>query len=242
MSSAVAAARKRRAGIQSAPTMGMGGPPQNNPVGQPMQQNGAPGAPPQNGLTLQQVINVINGRLLTLETAEKERKEREAVGGPVAAPSAFSLNAPADTPLQDDEVEIPIGEILSDYNQRFEILTQELADLKNLVLKLQSYTMDVNRTLLEDRFVIPTTDFGEVSNSVITVDAATNTGVADVDADAGVSEPVFGAAAAADAAAPAAENITIQVDGLSEPTVEAPLAPVAGANKKKGGKNVSISL
>jgi len=39
-----------------------------------------------------------------------------------------------------------------------------------------------------------------------------------------------------------AENITIQVDGLSEPTVEAPLAPLAGANKKKGGKNVSINV
>jgi hypothetical protein len=231
MSSAVAAARKRRAGIQSAPTMGMGGPPQNNPVGQPMPQNGAPGAPPQNGLTLQQVINVINGRLLTLENAEKERKEREAAGPAVASPSAFSLNAPAETPLQDDEVEIPIGEILSDYNQRFEILTQELADLKNLVLKLQSYTMDVNRTLLEDRFVIPATDLGEVSNSVILDDAE----VAVTDVDTGVSEPVVVDAAPA-------ENITIQVDGLNEPTIEAPLAPVAGANKKKGGKNVSINL
>jgi hypothetical protein len=232
MSSAVAAARKRRAGIQSAPTMGPPPSLQNNPVGQSAQQNGAPGAPPQNGLTLQQVINVINGRLLTLENAEKERKEREA-GSP--APSAFSANAPAaDTPLQDDEVEIPIGEILSDYNQRFEILTQELADLKNLILKLQSYTMDVNRTLLEDRFVIPAADSGEVSNSVITADAATNT---DADLDAGVSE------LASEVATPApTENITIQVDGLSEPTVEAPLAPVAGANKKKGGKNVSINL
>ena len=235
MSSAVAAARKRRAGIQSAPTMGIGAPTPNNPVGQPVPQNGAPGAPQQNGLTLQQVINVINGRLLTLENAEKERKEREAAGPTAAAPSAFSLNTPAEPPLQDDEVEIPIGEILSDYNQRFEILTQELADLKNLVLKLQSYTMDVNRTLLEDRFVIPATDFGEVSNSVITVDAATNTEVAVADVDTAVSEPVV-----ADAAP--TENITIQVDGLNEPTIEAPLAPVAGANKKKGGKNVSINL
>jgi len=235
MSSAVAAARKRRAGIQSAPTMGPPPSLQNNPVGQSAQQNGAPGAPPQNGLTLQQVINVINGRLLTLENAEKERKEREAAG---VVPGLSSSNVAAsnlETPLQDDEVEIPIGEILSDYNQRFEILTQELADLKNLILKLQSYTMDVNRTLLEDRFVIPSADSGELSNSVITVDAATNT---DADLDAGVSEL---ASEVAPAPAPA-ENITIQVDGLSEPTVEAPLAPVAGANKKKGGKNVSINL
>jgi len=180
MSSAVAAARKRRAGIQSAPTMGPPPSLQNNPVGQSAQQNGGVGAaPPQNGLTLQQVINVINGRLLTLETAEKERKEREAAAPASVAlapsASAFSLNAPADSPLQDDEVEIPIGEILSDYNQRFEILTQELADLKNLILKLQSYTMDVNRTLLEDRFLIPAADSGEVSNSVILEDTAPNT-------------------------------------------------------------------
>jgi len=229
MSSAGAAARKRRAGIQSAPTMGPPPSLQNNPVGQSAQQNGAPGAPPQNGLTLQQVINVINGRLLTLENAEKERKEREAAGVVPALSNSNVAASNLETPLQDDEVEIPIGEILSDYNQRFEILTQELADLKNLILKLQSYTMDVNRTLLEDRFVIPAADSGEVSNSVISEEAtsAPDTTVAD-SGDVSVADT---------------ENITIQVDGLSEPTVEAPLAPVAGANKKKGGgKNVSINL
>jgi len=71
--------------------------------------------------------------------AARKRQSAEQNGAPGSpAPSAFSANAPAaDTPLQDDEVEIPIGKILSDYNQRFEILTQELADLKNMILKLQ---------------------------------------------------------------------------------------------------------
>jgi len=226
MSSAVAAARKRRAGIQSAPTMGPPPTQQNNPVG----QSSVGGAPPQNGLTLQQVINVINGRLLTLETAEKERKEREsAAPTPASAPqpSGFSLNAQSDTPLQDDEVEIPIGEILSDYNQRFEILTQELAELKTLVLKLQSYTMDVNRTLLEDRFIIPTPDVAEtVSNSDIApVEGESDT----IDPAPTVSE---------------GENITIQMDSVNDPAVDAPSTPavLSSGNKKKGSKNVSINL
>ena len=234
MSSAVAAARKRRAGIQSAPTMGPP-PSQNQPVGQSFPQNG--GAPPQTGLTLQQVINVINGRLLTLETAERERKERDASmpSAPVQQPNNASLSsavlvADSSDPLQDDEMEIPIGEILSDYNQRFEILTQEISELKNLVLKLQSYTMDVNRTLLEDRFVIPATSEGIMeteSNRVISEGSESEVDVADATTAAVVSDP-----------------LTIQVNGLEEPVIDAPLAPIsANSTKKKGSsKNVSINI
>jgi hypothetical protein len=37
---------------------------------------------------------------------------------------------------------------------RFDILAREIADLKDVVLKLQAYTMDVNKTLLEERIHI----------------------------------------------------------------------------------------
>jgi len=36
-------------------------------------------------------------------------------------------------------------------NHRFEFLMNELIDLKDIVLKLQTYTMDVNKTLLDER-------------------------------------------------------------------------------------------
>jgi hypothetical protein len=34
------------------------------------------------------------------------------------------------------------------------MLAEEIADLKDIVLKLQSYTMEVNKTLMEDRINI----------------------------------------------------------------------------------------
>lgn len=232
MSSAVAAARKRRAGIQSVPPSMTPSQSQNPPVGQPSQQ-------PPAGLTLQQVINVINARLLTLENAEKERKERESVGSNSISLQNITTNvsaASSSEPLQDDEIEIPIGEILADYNQRFEILTQEIADLKELVLKLQSYTMDVNRTLLEDRFIISTenaaastTDLSESTHQSLDTTAA-------IASNSDVIQDNF----------EISDNLPIQMNGLNDSTISpAPITPIAvsAVNKKKGAqKNVSIPI
>ena len=37
------------------------------------------------------------------------------------------------------------------FDRRFELLAEEINNLKDLLLKLQSYTMDVNKTLMEER-------------------------------------------------------------------------------------------
>ena len=42
-------------------------------------------------------------------------------------------------------------EILDDFQQRFIILAGEINSLKDTILKLQTYTMDVNKILLEER-------------------------------------------------------------------------------------------
>jgi len=197
----VAAARKRRAGIQNTPV----GPPGVPPPGMNQQP-----APPQGGLTLQQVINVINGRLLSLENAEKERASNPSVG-----PASENSE-----PLKDGEIELPIGEILSEYAERFELLTQELADLKDVVLKLQSYTMDVNRTLLEERLSLSFTpaeipDTDELDTAELVETPATD---------------------------PVGQTLSIQTEDLPSPTVDAPLAPVAvGLTGKGGKKSVSIA-
>jgi hypothetical protein len=224
MSSAVAAARKRRAGIQ---------PPVNTPPpGMDMGRPQPGGAPPQGGLTLQQVINVINGRLLALENSEKERRDAQAAGvGVGVSPQLSSMTGIQNQePLQDGEVELPIGEILSEYESRFEFLTQELSNIKEIVLKLQSYTMDVNRVLLEER--MPSTFVSDVSDvSGVNTETAENITLE---------------------AAPA-ESLTIQTENLSPLVAEAPvppLAPVAAAvsqphptphTGKSGKKSVSIA-
>jgi len=224
MSSAVAAARKRRAGIQ---------PPVNTPPpGMDMGRQQPGGAPPQGGLTLQQVINVINGRLLALENSEKERRDAQAAGvGVGVSPQLSSMTGIQNQePLQDGEVELPIGEILSEYESRFEFLTQELSNIKEIVLKLQSYTMDVNRVLLEER--MPSTFVSDVSDaSGVNTETAENITLE---------------------AAPA-ETLTIQTENLSPLVAEAPvppLAPVAAVvsqppptphTGKSGKKSVSIA-
>ena len=42
-------------------------------------------------------------------------------------------------------------------DERFNILASELQELKDVVYKLQTYTMDVNKTMMET-FVKPKTD------------------------------------------------------------------------------------
>jgi len=41
--------------------------------------------------------------------------------------------------------------IVEEFNSRFEILAEEIANLKNVVLSLQAYTMEINKTLVDER-------------------------------------------------------------------------------------------
>lgn len=44
--------------------------------------------------------------------------------------------------------------IIQEYNMRFDIIAEEISVLKDTVLKLQTYTMDVNKMLLNERIHI----------------------------------------------------------------------------------------
>ena len=127
MSRAIASARQRRAGI-SAP---------EPPAPTPSPQNQSP----QNGLTLPQVINLVDIRLMKLEKFMNDTQN--------AAPA--QSNAPS------SESNIP-SELLEEFESRFELLATEIANMKDIVLKLQSYTMDVNRILLEEKEIINSED------------------------------------------------------------------------------------
>ena len=89
------------------------------------------------GLTLPQVIALIDTRLVNLEVFMRETK------------SASTSDGESNT--------IPLAlqnEVISEYNQRFEILAEEINTVKDLVMKLQAYTMDVNKALYEERVQI----------------------------------------------------------------------------------------
>lgn len=128
MSQANAAARKRRAGGASL---------QEVPAPAPV---AASAGVPKAGLTLPQVISLVDKRLTTLETFMKETQSQTS--GSVA-PSSSS-----------DETESAINSLADEINTKFVMLAGEVENLKDIVLKLQSYTMEVNKTLYEERIQV----------------------------------------------------------------------------------------
>lgn len=84
--------------------------------------------PTPTGLNLQQFISALDKRVTSLES---------------------SLN----TTIK-DSTEPTVTDIIDEFNSRFEMLATEIADMKDMMLKLQSYTMDVNKMLLEERIDI----------------------------------------------------------------------------------------
>jgi hypothetical protein len=131
MSQANAAARKRRAGGASLQEV-----PAQAPVA------AASAGVPKAGLTLPQVISLVDKRLTTLETFMKETQSQTS--GSVAASSSYTS----------DETESAINSLADEINAKFVMLAGEVENLKDIVLKLQSYTLEVNKTLYEERIQV----------------------------------------------------------------------------------------
>ncbi len=134
----LSAARKRRAPSTVTTNTRVGSAP--NPVPSAM-SSPTPNPAMNQGLTLPQVITLVDKRLTTLEGHMRENIESRQVAAPLS-----NQTQPA--------IPSNITEVLDEFNERFETLADELANLKNIVLSLQSYTMDVNKTLLQERIRI----------------------------------------------------------------------------------------
>jgi hypothetical protein len=130
MSTALASARKRRAPASVEPPR----PPQITQPSQQQQQQ-----PMQGGLTLPQVISLVDKRLTTLEKFMAESREQTMTSASTIPSGAIPSN---------------LTEVLDEFNNRHELLANEIGSLKNLVMSLQSYTMDVNKMLLQERVKI----------------------------------------------------------------------------------------
>ena len=136
MSRAIASARQRRAGVE----------PNTSPT--PVSSSSSQPA----GLTLPQVISLVDTRLIKLEQFMKETLENK---------SNNSSNSVSNIEIRDSESNIidssdpnqltDLNDILEEYNNRFVLLAEEIGQLKDIVLKLQTYTMDVNKMLIEER-------------------------------------------------------------------------------------------
>ena len=125
MSSSNAAAIRRRVGAQGVPAPA---PVQSTP-NMPTPPSNLPAAPAQ--MTLQQVISTVDKRLTQLETIVKSNNNND------------NTNDSSDLPL-----------IVDEFNNRFELIVTEINSLKDIVMKLQSYTMEVNKMLVDERIHI----------------------------------------------------------------------------------------
>ena len=123
MSAANSSAKKRRAPPSIEPPKSA-----NNTIA-PMN------SPATTGLTLPQVISLIDKRLVNLEVLTKKLSDN--------ATTNPSGTGNSDTEDQDA--------FISEFQERFEVMVEEIANLKNIVMSLQAYTMDVNKLLLEER-------------------------------------------------------------------------------------------
>ena len=125
MSSSNAAAIRRRVGAQGVPAPA---PTPNTPTSSSTSTTSS--APAQ--MTLQQVITTVDKRLTQLETIVQSNNN-----------NATNNNESSDLPLVVDE-----------FNNRFELIVTEINSLKDIVMKLQSYTMEVNKMLVDERIHI----------------------------------------------------------------------------------------
>lgn len=152
MNNSNAAAKKRRAGIQpNTPPM-----PPGTPGASPV------GSTPNAGLTLPQVIAVIDQRLITLEKFMNESDDNNGVDG-----EGVGGVEGGETGIVMDSKEF--NTFVEEINNRFQMLAEEINTLKDTVLKLQGYTMDVNKILLSEITKneggeMPTISLGENEN------------------------------------------------------------------------------
>ena len=105
------------------------------------------------GLTLPQVIQIVDQRLILLEKFMNESK---------SSSENEEENSPND-----------LGFIVNEFEKRFELLVEEIGNLKEIVLNLQAYTMNVNKVLFEERQSTPATktDSLNTSQNIETINA-----------------------------------------------------------------------
>lgn len=146
MSQANAAARKRRAGGASL---------SDSPIQPSSNQRVVPEVP-KAGLTLPQVISLVDKRLTTLETFMRDQTHNTT--------NSITRSSPVESES--------INQLADEFNTKFEMLAGEVEALKDIVLKLQSYTMEVNKTLYEERIQMLSSDVSDAKEIVFDLSEA----------------------------------------------------------------------
>ena len=97
------------------------------------------------GYTIQQVITTFDKRIKQLEEFTQS-----------------NINTSTTNGISTDQ----FNEMINEFNSRFELMVVEINDLKDIIIKLQSYTMEVNKTLMNERIHI----LSEFDNNTVNTD------------------------------------------------------------------------
>lgn len=114
-------------------------PPPPSPVPSPSNLN-QPSSGERRPMTLPQVLSILEMRLSAIEKIQSTRKEEET-----------TTTTTEPTPAVDESLK----ETLDEYESRFEMLADQINYLKDTMMKLQTFTMEVNKTLFEERVQMP---------------------------------------------------------------------------------------
>jgi hypothetical protein len=142
MSASNAAAVRRRVGSQNNPPIPGGA----STTPSTSTQNNASVPTKQTGMTLQEVISHFNKKIQSLEETVSK----------ISPTTSDSSTSGTPTPNSDE-----LNVIFREFNDRFELFAQEIALMKDQLLKLQTYTMDVNKVLYEERVRVLSNNQGE---------------------------------------------------------------------------------
>jgi hypothetical protein len=143
----ITAAKNRRV---NPPSSGLT-PPQNTYVNKNPQPPPIPGSTNStnkdmnSALTLPQVIKLVDIRLTNLE---KSVTEIRSSSNGLYDDTKVLQNKDITSNLEFDS---KLKEVIDEFDKRYEMLAQEVVELKDIVLRLQTYTMDVNKMLIEER-------------------------------------------------------------------------------------------
>ena len=136
-SQSTASAKRRRAGLVNTPIFKSEDNQQSTNVPTPMDIK--------KPMSLQQVITVFDQRLLHLEKIIIEQSPESQISEGNAEINLEQLNE-----IQ-ESFQTSITKCVNEFDHRYNLLANEVVELKEMLLKLQSYTLEVNKALYENK-------------------------------------------------------------------------------------------
>jgi len=125
-------------------------------------------------LPLQQIITIIDSRLLFLEKFVSTAQTTQSLDPAVSAPDLEKLKSPKFDDEWNEKIQDIVADMLKDYieemDSRYEILATEILHLKNTLTSLKTYTIESLQTFTLDTDVSIMDERMRIINELSTMD------------------------------------------------------------------------